>query len=154
MKLTKRFKTAFYPTLLGLYATGVGTWIYGKWFSIDRGYGLEANPTGITLLHVHSVIGLWFLLTFGYLWHCHIERAWKSRKKRTSGVMLLTPILLLFITVPGLFYLTDEKLKEFTSAVHTYVGLFVALPFFFHFLRAVQARKPKPTNRPTPKHRR
>jgi hypothetical protein len=131
--VSKRIKRILYPALLGLYVSGVAVWVMQTFMQRDHGFGLQAPPQTLDILHIHSIIGLWFLLVFGYLFRAHIETGWRSKMKRRSGVLLTAPFLILFATVPGLFYLVDEKWKSTTSFIHTYLGLILVVPFFIHY---------------------
>ena len=85
-------------------------------------------------LQLHSVIGLWFLALFGYLFHSHVRPAWRRRRKLKTGTSFTAVLIFLCATVPGIFYFSNEVLKNYTAAAHTYVGLFAIAFFLFHFL--------------------
>jgi hypothetical protein len=116
-----------------LYFSGAVVWILDRWFKVDNGMGLEPEAHQLTVLHFHSIIGLWFIFLFGYVFHAHVLIGWRRKKKLKSGVFLVIAIAVLILTVPGLFYLTDEGWKSNVSLIHTYLGLSLIAPFFTHW---------------------
>jgi hypothetical protein len=133
MKIKRRLKLILPSTLTLMYLTGVLTWVLGHWFQTDHGFGPESSPFKIWWLQIHSIISLWFLVLFGFLFHSHVIPAWKRRKRRLSGGLLTGTLIFLALTVPGLFYLTNESLKSSVALVHTYVGLVLLFIFLFHY---------------------
>ena len=138
MKLGRTFKRTLLWTSGLLYVTGVAVWILAKWFSVDEGYGPQPSPWRPAALHAHSIAGLFFLALFGYLWSAHIEPGLKQRKKKRSGVILLACFVILFLTVPVLFYAVGETARAWTAFVHTWLGAILLAPFVFH-LRSKRA---------------
>ena len=135
MKLSRRFKRILYSTLSVLFVSGLVVWIFETWFQIDRGFGPEPHEARIWFLRLHAVFGLFFLMVFGALCQSHVARGLKGKKKKTSGLSTLSPILVLVATVPILYYVTDETLKSWTAGVHTYLGLASVIPFFVHLFK-------------------
>lgn len=135
MKLGRGFKALLLWTSALLYATGLAVWALAKLFLVDNGYGPEPSPWKTPALHAHSVLGLLFLVLFGYLWSAHVEPGLRQKKKRLSGWTMLASCGVLFLTVPLLFYATGEALRSGAAAAHTWLGAIVLAPFLLH-LRA------------------
>ena len=132
MKIHSNFKRTLMITFAALYLSGLVVWVLQTWFMADHGFGLEKPAQTVWFLRGHSIVGLWFLIVFGYLFRSHIQPALRSRASRPSGYFLLALFAILILTVPGLFYLVNEGLRNSTAAVHTYCGVFILLPFVFH----------------------
>ena len=132
MKIKIRFKIVLYLTLFLLYLTGLLVWTTKTFFVVDTGFGPEPPGTTIWYLRLHSIISLWFLIIFGYLYRSHIQPGLKSSRKKLSGVSLLILISIVIATVPGIFYITNEPLKNQVSWIHTYLGLSLVGFFFLH----------------------
>lgn len=132
MKLGRGFKALLLWSSALLYATGAAVWVLAKWFSVDEGYGLQPSPWRPLVLHAHSVLGLAFLGFFGYLWSAHIEPGLRQKKKRRSGLTVLWSFLILFLTVPVLFYAVGETTRAWTAALHTWLGAALLAPFLWH----------------------
>lgn len=148
MKLGRRFKAALLWTSALLYGSGLAVWALAKCFTTDEGYGPQPSPWKPSVLHAHSVAGLFFLVLFGYLWSVHVEPGLKQRKKRKSGWTLLACFGILFATVPVLFYAVDETARSGAALLHTWLGAVLLAPFLIHAFRkpappAHAARRPK-----------
>ena len=133
MKLSRRFKVVLLLTLALMYSSGVLTWALSYWFLSHTEFGDEPSASRTPALQIHSVVSLWFMVVYGYLFHAHIEPSWRKRRRRKSGGLLTGMLAFLIVTVPGLFYLTDERAKHYLAWVHTYVGLTLVLVFVFHY---------------------
>ncbi|MDE2142571.1 MAG: hypothetical protein KGJ84_09190 [Elusimicrobia bacterium] len=138
MKLGRRFKSVLLWTSALLYASGLAVWALARWFTTDEGYGPQPSPWKPSVLHAHSVAGLFFLILFGYLWSAHVEPGLKQRKKKKSGVILLACFGILFATVPLLFYAVGETTRSGAAFVHTWLGAILLAPFLLH-LRSKRA---------------
>lgn len=134
MKIIRRLKIILLLTLWTLYLTGFMTWLMGHWLQVEGGFGPEPSPFRLAWLQSHSIVSLWFMVLFGYLFHSHVEPSWRRGKKIKSGVALTGSLILLIVTVPGLFYLTHEGLKNYVVWIHTYVGLSAIAIFLVHYL--------------------
>ena len=141
MKIKLIFKITLYVTLFSLYLTGLLVWTGKTFFLADHGFGFEPPAATIWYLRFHSIISLWFLIIFGYLFRSHIQPGLKSTRKKISGISLITWIAILIITVPGIFYITDETLKNKVAWIHTYVGLTLIGLFFVHLFSKVAPLK-------------
>jgi len=134
VKLFQPFKGFFLSCMSALYVTGVVVFILGQFWQVDRGFGLEPSPWKLTFLQMHSIVGLFFMFLFGYLWATHITPGWRRRKKRGTGAAMTGVCIVLFLTVPFIFYATHEDLKAVSVWIHTYLGLVALLPFLYHLL--------------------
>jgi hypothetical protein len=154
VKISSQFKLVLFATCFLVYFSGLGTWILGRWFQVDQGMGPEPLSAHLTLLHSHSVVSLWFLMVFGYLFHSHVLKGWKAKLKLQSGLVLLSPMVFLIVTVPFLFYLSDEAWKNRVAVMHTYVGLLLIVPFFVHLATKVGHRRTGEARAPRTRTRR
>lgn len=134
MKFSRSFKISLLVTMAVLYVSGVAKWALDRWMSVDHGMGLEPPAQSIWFLRAHGITGLWFLLVFGYLYHSHVRRGWLARRKLRSGLALVLPLGLVIATVPLIYYVTDESVKNAVTVLHVYLGMLLALPFFVHML--------------------
>ncbi len=134
MKISRPFKLILYATLIVLYAAGALNWALHMWFPVDHGFGPEPTVTEIFSLRVHGLVGMWFLIVFGYLFHSHVFPALQGGRKLKTGYTLLLFVAVLSITTPGLFYLSVDSYRAIAAWIHTYAGLIAAVPFFVHLL--------------------
>ena len=134
MKLSPKFKIIFLLTLAVLYFSGLGYFLLDHFVKVQGTLGEENSPWQLTSLHMHAVAGLFFLFLFGYLFSVHIFPGLKGRKRKKSGLTVLTVFVILSLTVPGLYYLNDDVFKNYFVFVHTYLGLSTVLLFALHLL--------------------
>jgi hypothetical protein len=120
-------------TLTAVYFTGVLTWVLANWFLTNSGFGPESSPLRVFWLQMHSISSLWFLALFGYIFHSHVIPSWRRGRKRLSGAILTSVLIFLSLTVPGLFYISNDALKNSVALIHTYVGLSLVLVFLLHY---------------------
>jgi len=139
MQLTRNFKIIFFSACIGLYISGVAYYYFEHFVRVTTEFGNDQSPYQALILHLHGMIGLLFLSLFGYLWATHIRPGLRGRVRKKSGLTMLFSVLILCLTVPGLYYLGDEKLRAVFSNVHTYLGLAVIVPFLVHYIK--RARK-------------
>jgi hypothetical protein len=132
MKLGRRFKPVLFWTSALLYITGAAAWALNAFFQVDQGYGFEPSPLRPWALHSHSILGLISLVLFGYLWGAHIEPGLKHKRKKRSGLTLISVLAILFLTTPLLFYLTDETARRWAAMIHTWAGIALLAPFLYH----------------------
>jgi len=132
MKLFQPFKAIFLSVLFWLYASGAVVYVLAGWFKKDLGMGPEPRPAQILTLQLHSISGLLFLVFFGYLWATHIMPGWRRRRRVKTGILMAAICIALFISVPVLFYASNEGVKGAAVWIHTYLGLAFVLPFAAH----------------------
>ena len=140
MKFGRRFKILFFVIAIAMYASGAGQFVAARWFPVERGFGPEPSGLAIALLRAHSSVSFLFLIVFGYLLHSHVRPGLRSKKKFKSGLSVLIPIGLLTATVPGLLYLSDERLKPLNVFVHVAVGFAVGGVFLIHLVTRPKTR--------------
>lgn len=132
MKLFYPFKGFLISFMLVLYVTGVVVFLLSRWFLVDRGFGPEPSVWKLSVLQIHSIVGLGFIFLFGYLWPTHIVPGWRRRRKRLTGFLMTAACVILLLTVPLLFYATQEAVKSAAVWLHTYLGLGAVLPLLAH----------------------
>ena len=143
-RMTREFKIVFLTTCIVLYISGVAYFYFEHFVRVATDFGEDQSPYQALILHLHGIAGLLFLGLFGYLYATHVKPGLRGRARKLSGYMILTVVLILCFTVPGLYYLGSERLRALFSNVHTYLGLAVILPFFWHFIgrfEKMRARK-------------
>ena len=74
-------------------------------------------------LCVHGLCAAAFLIGFGSVLPGHVRRAWIARRNRLSGTLFFSLVALLIASGYGLYYLADESVRGFVSAMHWTIGL-------------------------------
>lgn len=135
MKVTRGLKAVLFGSTAILFLSGFAYFILDHFFKLKSEFGDVPRYAQISVLHIHAIVSFWFLLVFGYFYAKHIEPSRRGVAKRKSGYSLLISMVVLFATVPGLYYVADEKLKSGFVFAHTYLGLLLPVPFVVHLVK-------------------
>ena len=126
MPIDPRFRAALYTLMSVLFVTGVG------WLVVDRlrdSFGPQTwQAVAASLLMLHGGAAMLVLLALGALIPLHVRGAWRSRRNRPTGEVMLAANATLIVTAFGLYYLGSETLRHWSSALHVAVGL--GIPIF------------------------
>lgn len=123
----KDYPRGFLPVLLGVFGTtGLTGLLLGpttlalraQWELPWRLSG--AGRLGTAALHVAAVFVLLFLV--GALWSLHMRRSWQRQQRRGSGGALVSSLMLLVLSAPGVSYAGDEGLANGAAYLHLAAG--------------------------------
>lgn len=124
-----------------LVATGVAWLLLDNFVQVAGEFGPEHHPAEHIVLIVHGIVAYGFLIVGGTMLPVHMALGWNTRRNYKSGVAFVAMLLMLAATALGLYYLSDELLRNRVSIIHWVAGL-IALPLLlFHALR-VRERMP------------
>jgi hypothetical protein len=84
------------------------------------------------LLLVHGGAAMLTLMLLGALFLVHIGRAWRAKKNRATGIVMLAFNAMLIATAFGLYYLASEILRPWARDLHIAFGLATPLLFLAH----------------------
>jgi hypothetical protein len=71
---------------------------------------------------VHGGGAMLTLMLLGALFPVHIGRAWRAKKNRATGIVMLAFNAVLIATAFGLYYLASEILRPWASNLHIGFG--------------------------------
>jgi hypothetical protein len=92
------------------------------------------QQTASYMLMVHGGTAMVVLLLLGALIPVHLLRAWRARKNRVSGSVMVTFNAVLIVSAFGLYYLGSETVRPWMHWIHIAAGFSVALSFPVHIL--------------------
>lgn len=138
MKVQRLLKIVFYLSFSILYLSGVADFVLGKILTSPMG----SPPEQALALRVHGIAGLWFLFLFGHFFKAHILPSLRGVRHRRTGILLWLALGLLSVSVPLLYYLSNETLRDATVFVHTYLGIAVLAFLLMHIGLAIFRRSP------------
>ncbi len=119
-------RRAVYGLCLLLLLTGA-TWLaLHTWLRVEGPFGPEHHPLEPWLMRLHGLLALPALLGLGALLPMHVWPAWRPRRWRTSGLVLLAACGVLALGGWALYYVADETMRPWVSVSHWVLGL--ALP--------------------------
>ena len=81
------------------------------------------------------------LILIGMLLPTHVRAAWRARRNRINGTIVLGSLALLTLTGYGLYYIGGESLRAVTSYSHLALGVMLPILLFLHI---AQGRKTRP----------
>ncbi len=105
--------------------TGLAWWLLHRFGQIEGDFGLEPHPAQAWLLRLHGAGAFATLIVLGTLLPIHVKTAWRARKNRRTGAIVLSLVAMQVITGYALYY-ADNPLRGVASLVHLVLGL--ALP--------------------------
>ena len=130
LRLNLSFRFAIYAAFTVLVLTGAG-WLVADWQKDISGEEIWQQVIA-NLLMIHGGTAMVTLLLLGALIPLHMMRAWRSRKNRVSGSVMVTFNTVLVVTAFGLYYLGSETLRPWMSWIHITAGFLLALWFPLH----------------------
>jgi hypothetical protein len=139
LRLDPLFRWTVYGLVAALFVTGAA------WLAADAlkdgssGELWQAMAANLLMLHGGGAMG--FLILFGALFALHVRRAWRSRKNRLSGAVMLAFNATLIVTSFGLYYLGSETLRPWASGIHLGIGLGLPVLFLVHVLAGRRCRQ-------------
>jgi hypothetical protein len=132
LQLDYRFRWGLYAAFSVLFVTGT------VWLVADT---LKDSPSGefwqavsAGLLTIHGGATMVTLLLLGGLIPVHIQRAWRSRRNRLTGIAMVTSNVLLISTAFGLYYAGSDVFRACISDVHIAIGIIFPAVFVIHVL--------------------
>jgi cation transport ATPase len=129
-RLDPPFRFAIYIAFAVLFVSGAA------WFVVDQmkesANGEIWQQAAPYLLMVHGGAAMLTLMLLGALFPVHIGRAWRAKKNRATGIVMLAFNSVLIATAFGLYYLASEILRPWASDIHTAFGLAMPLLFLAH----------------------
>lgn len=90
-----------------------------------------------SILIAHGISAYLFVLLFGAVMPAHIKAAWKAKRNRISGGLMIAVMSLLLIS--GLFLYYGDETRDAALWLHWVIGGGLVLLFPFHFIAGRRA---------------
>jgi len=100
-------------------------WLVAEWFK-EPDLGPTRTPLQSLSMKIHGAAMLFYLALLGTLW-THVRRGFALRANRLSGSFIIAVNVILVLSGWILYYLADDRLREWGSTFHWTTGL-AALP--------------------------
>lgn len=123
LRLSPRLRRWTYATLAVLLLTGAAWWWLHTFGQVETEFGRAPHPAAPWFLRAHGAAAMLMLVLFGILLPVHLRRGWQAQRNRSSGVFLGSLCAILILTGWLLYYASYERLREFASLVHSWLGI-------------------------------
>lgn len=143
LTITKKYRYFFYITLLISWVTGAGFWILRQFFFSEGDFGPESHVLQYPLLQIHGFAAFIMLLCLGAIFSAHIPKTWAAKRSRTSGISILSSVIISILSAYSLYYLVSEDWHELLGNGHALVGILSPLILYIHVHFARKSRRYK-----------
>jgi cation transport ATPase len=134
MRLKNAFRFALYGIFTLLFASGA-VWLYADQMKNNADTDTEMwQQAAAYMLSLHGGAAMITLMLLGALCPMHVQRAWRAKKNRATGIASLVMYGLLIATAFGLYYLGSEALRPWISTIHIAFGLAVPAVITAHVM--------------------
>ena len=138
IRLARWHELLVLAVLAGLLATGV-VWLVFQYLVAPNPMGM--HPVQAWSVRIHGALAMAMLLVCGSLLPNHVSVAWRSRRNRRSGSLMLAALLGLAVTGWLLYYASSEALRDVSSLCHWIAGLLLPALLGWHLLQRHKARR-------------
>jgi hypothetical protein len=121
LRLDDRFRYGLYAAFAVLFVTGA-VWLLAD-ARMDSPDGDFWQALSAKMLVIHGGTAMLALVMLGALIPIHIQRAWRGRLNRTTGIAMVTINVVLVLTAFGLYYAGSDTLRSWISDIHIAAGL-------------------------------
>ena len=121
-RLPARREFIVHATLGVLWLSGVVWLVLHYWMREAGEFDELPHPLEPWMLRIHGAAAFVSLWLLGLLWTVHIVPSWRARR-RISGIVLATLMLVLAITGWLIYYTGDETWRQLASISHWALGL-------------------------------
>lgn len=125
-----------------MWLTGAAWLVLHHFYQVQGDFGREPSPAEPWLLRIHGAAMLAAMVGVGSLFVVHFWRGWNYPSQRLLGVSLLGVVVTLTVTGYLLYYVADDRWREWLSAAHWLVGLAAVFVFGLHYRSGRRLRRP------------
>jgi MFS family permease len=139
LRLAPYFRWLVYVLFAALLVSGC------VWLILDQLKDTEAGEVwqvmAANLLMVHGGVAMATLIAIGALIPTHFARAWRARRNRTMGSIMVAVNVILIVTAFGLYYAGSDALRPWMSDTHIVAGLCLPGLLVFHIVSGRRSRR-------------
>jgi hypothetical protein len=137
IRLRRLQRYFLYAVLTLVFLSGVA-WAY--WNYLAAAPGEFEMSVKAWAMKIHGAAAMAVLVLVGMLLNEHVRLAWRARRNRANGSVLLSAFTFLTITGYGLYYAGGERLRAWTSWIHLAIGLVLPILLLIHIFLGKKTR--------------
>jgi len=133
-----------------VYAAGLGLWLSGAawlllhYFAVRQTeFGPAPHPFEHWSLAAHALFAFAAIWVFGMLWSAHVTGAWRTGRRRASGIATFAVMAVLIASGFLLYYVADDEARAAISLAHWIIGLALPIAFLWHRFFSYGTRFPR-----------
>jgi hypothetical protein len=137
IKLSPALRLIVYITLTVLFVSGV---VWAGFSYLGKSSEDAASPWKSWSLQIHGGAAMATLVLIGMLLSTHVRNAWRARRNRSNGVVLISLLGILILTGYFLYYASNERLRACSSWIHIVLGFLLPMMLVFHVVAGRRSR--------------
>ena len=130
LQLDRRFRHGLYAAFTVLFVTGA-VWLIAD-AEKDSPNGDFWQELSAKMLTIHGGTAMVTLVMLGALIPIHMQRAWRGRLNRLTGIAMVSLNVALVLTAFGLYYAGSDVFRAWISDLHIAAGLAFPLLIVLH----------------------
>lgn len=144
VKLPAFYRRSLYTFFVISWITGIAFFVFNTWITVEGDFGPEKHPLQYPSLQLHGASAFFMMMSFGAMLAAHIPASWRLKRSRNTGLTMAILIGLQIITAYGLYYLSNEDIRQWVSWLHLGVGISLPVVLITHITRGIKTRR-RPT---------
>lgn len=130
--MTGRFRKGLFALYATAWCSGITFFVLKTWFVVDGDFGPFKHPWQFPSLQIHGAAAFLMMITFGFLLGAHVQYTWGIKKRKKSGVAIVTMNVLLMMSAYLLYYIVQNELRNIIEYVHLAIGFALPFALLFH----------------------
>ena len=108
---------------------------------VEGDFGPEKHPWQFPVLMLHGASAFMVMFFFGFVMASHVPVAWKLKKIRALGILLVSAVSFQIISAYLLYYLANETVRDVIANLHAAVGFSLPIILTIHIVHAIRSRQ-------------
>ncbi|PHS69175.1 MAG: hypothetical protein COB23_07450 [Methylophaga sp.] len=140
-KFSKFYRRSLYLLFTVSWVTGNIFFALSRWFMVEGDFGPEKHPWQFPVLMLHGASAFMVMFFFGFVMASHVPVAWKLKKIRALGILLVSAVSFQIISAYLLYYLANETVRDVIANLHAAVGFSLPIILTIHIVHAIRSRQ-------------
>lgn len=141
VKLPPVFRRSLYTITALSWCSGLAFFIMLNWVTVEGDFGPEKHPLQFPILQLHGACAFLMIMSFGAMLAAHVPASWRTQRSRNIGIALASLIGLQMISAYGLYYLSNEDIRQWVSWFHLSLGISLPLMLGSHVVMGLRSRR-------------